>query len=64
MASGKSTLLKQKDVPGGYDRTRYQVQQIYATAFRRSEDSDLRGVPEGCKAGWKRGRFYLTGYGS
>src|SRR6266850_2413747 len=32
MASGKSTLLKQKEVPGGYDRARYQVEQIYATA--------------------------------
>jgi oligopeptidase B len=29
---GSSTLLKQKEVPGGYDRTRYQVEQIYATA--------------------------------
>ena len=25
MATGKSTLLKQKEVPGGYDRTKYQV---------------------------------------
>jgi oligopeptidase B len=32
LASGSSTLLKQKEVPGGYDRTRYQVEQIYATA--------------------------------
>src|SRR4029077_7972224 len=31
MASGASILLKQKDVPG-YDRGRYQVEQIYATA--------------------------------
>jgi oligopeptidase B len=30
--SAKSTLLKQKEVPGGYDRTRYQVERIYATA--------------------------------
>ena len=29
MAGGTSTLLKQKEVPGGYDRTRYQVEQIY-----------------------------------
>lgn len=27
-----STLLKQQEVPGGYDRTRYQVERIYATA--------------------------------
>ena len=32
MASAASTLLKQKEVPGGYDRTRYQVERIYATA--------------------------------
>jgi oligopeptidase B len=30
--SAKSTLLKQKEVPGGYDRARYQVEQVYATA--------------------------------
>jgi oligopeptidase B len=30
--SANSTLLKQKEVPGGYDRTRYQVERIYATA--------------------------------
>jgi oligopeptidase B len=32
MASGSSTLLKQKEVPGGYDRNRYQVEQIEASA--------------------------------
>jgi len=32
MASGASTLLKQKEVPGGYDRTRYRVEQLYAAA--------------------------------
>src|SRR5438105_11206125 len=32
MASGASTLLKQKEVPGGDDRTRYQVERIQATA--------------------------------
>jgi len=32
MAGGASTLLKQKEVPGGYDRTRYQVERVYATA--------------------------------
>jgi oligopeptidase B len=32
MATGKSTLLKQKEVPGGYDRDKYQVEQIYAPA--------------------------------
>jgi oligopeptidase B len=32
MAGGHSTLLKQKEVPGGYDATRYQVEQLYAPA--------------------------------
>ena len=32
MTTGTSTLLKQKEVPGGYDRTRYQVEQLYAPA--------------------------------
>ena len=63
MASGKSTLLKQKEVPGGYDRTRYQVEQIYATA------SDGVKIPisvvhlKGAKLDGK-GPIYLTGYGS
>jgi oligopeptidase B len=63
MASGKSTLLKQKEVPGGYDRTRYQVERIYATA------SDGVKIPisvvhlKGAKLDGK-GPLYLTGYGS
>jgi len=32
MQNGTSTLLKQREVPGGYDRTRYQVERIFATA--------------------------------
>ena len=32
MEKGTSTLLKQKEVPGGYDRSKYEVQQIYAPA--------------------------------
>jgi oligopeptidase B len=63
MASGKSTLLKQKEVPGGYDRTRYAVEQIYATA------SDGVKVPisvvhlKGANLDGK-GPLYLTAYGS
>ncbi len=63
MASGASTLLKQKEVPGGYDRARYQVEQIHATA------SDGVKVPisvvhlKGAKLDGK-GPLYLTGYGS
>src|SRR6202035_5816308 len=63
MQSGASALLKQKEVPGGYDRTRYQVEQIYATA------SDGVKVPisvvhlKGAKLDGK-GPLYLYGYGS
>ena len=63
LASGTSTLLKQKEVPGGYDRARYQVERIYATA------SDGVKVPisvvhlkQARLDG--RGPIYLTGYGS
>jgi oligopeptidase B len=63
MPSGASTLLKQKEVPGGYDRNRYQVERIFATA------SDGVKVPislvhlKGAKLDGK-GPIYLTGYGS
>ena len=63
MPSGTSTLLKQKEVPGGYDRNRYQVERIFATA------SDGVKVPislvhlKGAKLDGK-GPIYLTGYGS
>jgi oligopeptidase B len=63
MATGKSTLLKQKEVPGGYDRTKYQVEQIYAPA------SDGAKVPisvvhlKGAKMDGT-GPMYLTAYGS
>ena len=63
MAGGTSTLLKQKEVPGGYDRTRYQVERIQATA------SDGVKIPvtvlhlKGTKRDGK-GPVYLTGYGS
>jgi oligopeptidase B len=62
MASSASVLLKQKEVPG-YDRGRYQVERIYATApdgvkvpislvHLKSEKLDGKGA------------LYLTGYGS
>jgi len=63
LPSGATTLLKQKEVPGGYDRTRYQVEQIYATA------SDGVKIPisvvhlKGAALDGK-GPLYLTGYGS
>jgi oligopeptidase B len=63
MGSGSSTLLKQKEVPGGYDRTRYQVERIEAAA------SDGVKIPisvvhlKGAKLDGS-GPLYLYGYGS
>lgn len=63
MTDGKSTLLKQREVPGGYDRNRYQVEQIYAPA------SDGVKIPisvvhlKSAKID-ATGAIYLTGYGS
>ena len=63
MENGTSTLLKQREVPGGYDRTRYQVEQISATA------ADGVKVPisvvhlKGAKLDGK-GPLYLYAYGS
>jgi oligopeptidase B len=62
MVSGASVLLKQKEVPG-YDRGRYQVERIYATA------PDGLKIPislvhvKGEKLDGKSA-VYLTGYGS
>ena len=63
MEKGTSTLLKQKEVPGGYDAKKYQVEQIYATA------SDGVKIPisvlhlKGAKLDGT-GPLYLYGYGS
>ena len=63
MEKGTSTLLKQKEVPGGYDPKKYDVEQIYAVA------SDGVKVPisvlhlKGAKLDGT-GALYLYGYGS
>ncbi len=63
MEKQTSTLLKQREVPGGYDAKKYQVEQIYAVA------SDGVKVPisvlhlKGAKMDGK-GPLYLYGYGS
>jgi len=63
MENGEATLLKMKEVPGGYDRTKYQVEQIYAIA------SDGVHVPisvvrlKSAKLDGS-GPLYLYGYGS
>jgi len=63
MANATSVLLKQREIPGGYDRTRYQVEQIYVAA------SDGVKIPisvvhlKDAKMDGK-GPLYLYGYGS
>jgi len=63
MEKGTSTLLKQKEVPGGYDPKKYEVEQIYAVA------SDGVKIPvsvlrlKGAKLDGT-GPLYLYGYGS
>jgi oligopeptidase B len=63
MEKGTSTLLKQKEVPGGYDPKKYQVEQLYAVAsdgvkipvsVLRLKTAKLDGT----------GPLYLYGYGS
>jgi oligopeptidase B len=63
METGASTLVKQKEVPGGYNREKYQVEQIYAVA------SDGVKIPmsvlhmKGAKLDGTD-PIYLYGYGS
>jgi oligopeptidase B len=63
VATGASTLLKRKEVPGGFDANRYQVEQLFATAadgtrvpisvvYLKSKKLDATGP------------LYLYGYGS
>lgn len=63
MEKGTSTLLKQKEVPGGYDPKKYEVEQVYAVAsdgvkipvsVLRLKTAKLDGT----------GPLYLYGYGS
>ncbi|MGA2420655.1 MAG: S9 family peptidase [Candidatus Acidiferrum sp.] len=63
MAAGTSVLLKQREVPGGYDRSKYEVEQIYATATDGVKVPisivHLRGLTLDGK-----GPMFLTAYGS
>ena len=63
MTDGKSTLLKQKEVPGGYDRNRYQVERIYAPA-PDGEKIPISVVHLKSSKFDGTGPLYLTGYGS
>ena len=63
MATDTSTLLKQKEVPGGYDRNRYQVERLWATAREGVQVPISVLRPKGAKLDGKQ-PLYLTGYGS
>jgi oligopeptidase B len=63
MEKGTSTLLKQKEVPGGYDRTKYEVQQIYAPAADGAKIPISVLYLKGTKLDGKE-PLYLYGYGS
>jgi oligopeptidase B len=63
MEKGTSTLLKQKEVPGGYDRTKYEVQQIYAPAADGAKIPISVLYLKGTKLDGKEA-LYLYGYGS
>jgi oligopeptidase B len=63
MEKGTSTLLKQKEVPGGYDRTKYQVEQIYAPAADGVKIPISVVYLKGTKLDGKEA-LYLYGYGS
>jgi oligopeptidase B len=63
MEKGTSTLLKQREVPGGYDKSKYQVEQIYAPAADGAKIPVSVLYLKGAKLDGK-GPLYLYGYGS
>jgi len=63
MENGTSVLLKEREVPGGYDRTRYQVEQIYATAADGVKIHISVVHLKGAKLDG-HGPLFLYGYGS
>lgn len=63
MEKATSTLLKQKEVPGGYDLSKYQVEQIYAPAADGVKIQISVMYLKGAKLDGNEG-LYLYGYGS
>jgi len=63
MESGASQLLKQKEVPGGYDRSKYEVEQIYTVASNGTKIPVSVLHLKGAKLDGK-GALYLYAYGS
>ncbi len=44
MTSRGATLVKQTEVPGGFDLTNYRSERVLGNRVRRHEDSDLAGL--------------------
>jgi oligopeptidase B len=63
MEKATSALLKQKEVPGGYDRSKYQVEQIYAPAADGVKIPVSVMYLKGTKLDGNEA-LYLYGYGS
>ena len=63
MEKATSMLLKQKEVPGGYDRSKYQVEQIYAPAADGVKIPVSVMYLKGTKLDGNEA-LYLYGYGS
>lgn len=63
METGNSTLLKRKKIPGGYNRNRYEVEQITATAHDGVKVPISLVRLKGAKRNYKNA-LYIYGYGS
>ena len=59
-----SQLLKQKEVPGGYDRSEYEVEQHLYRRVRWHKDSGLRAASRKAPSSTAPRPLYLYGYGS
>ena len=63
MNTGKSTLLKQMEVPGGFDRNNYQSERVFATASDGTKIPMSMVYRKGVKMDG-RAPLLLYGYGS
>ena len=63
MSTGEATLVKQTEVPGGFDRTNYASDRLLATAARRHQDAHLDRLSHGLQSDGSA-PLLLYGYGS
>jgi oligopeptidase B len=63
VASGQSTLLKELEVPGGFDRSLYRSERLFATAPDGTR-IPISIVYRGDKKGTSANPLYIYGYGS